>query len=407
MFVLPRSRAPLPRRSNVVNLSAGRLVEQIEADSTRESFNSRLQKAVLPSDGLQPAPAPSSFGATDTSQDPPSAPPRQTSPAARPDNSEIHEARPAAEPTSAASASAVAPSAQPLSRDSSDPGPGSAAAELARKRAEASADRQRVRALIERDRQERQSRAQERQQRSSRDTAPSSLQPNAPRSAADNAGKGAMLQIRLLDGSTMRNRFASNATLQEDVRSWIDKSRPKGEAPYTFKLILTPHPSRTITAAEESQTLHEAGLEPSASLVRRSACACNMDYADSLPKGPRVSEEFLSGIPGRRGKSSHWALAVTVLRLLDHSTGAALGVSGPAGAATRAAERRRFTFRTRSRTAAKGFSNKQQLGELARRPSQRRHTHPHARRWSLAPRRTAVLQWKSGESIVIEKAEAY
>ncbi|RYP63522.1 hypothetical protein DL769_006943 [Monosporascus sp. CRB-8-3] len=77
------------------------------------------------------------------------------------------------------------------------------------------------------------------------------------------------LQVRLLDGSTMRARFPASGTLSGDVRPWIDANRTDdSDAPYTFRVVLTPLPNRAVDAGEETgSTLAELGLTPSATLV--------------------------------------------------------------------------------------------------------------------------------------------
>lgn len=74
------------------------------------------------------------------------------------------------------------------------------------------------------------------------------------------------LQVRLFDGSTMRSRFKTNATLK-DVRKWVDDTRHDGSLPYTFKQVLTPLPNKNIDTTEESKGLGELGLAPSSTLV--------------------------------------------------------------------------------------------------------------------------------------------
>ncbi|KAI1176438.1 hypothetical protein F4777DRAFT_266992 [Nemania sp. FL0916] len=76
------------------------------------------------------------------------------------------------------------------------------------------------------------------------------------------------LQIRLLDGSTMRTRFpASSTTLSSGVRNWIDSERTDGDTPYSFRVMLAPLPNRAISPGEEAETLQTLGLAPSATLV--------------------------------------------------------------------------------------------------------------------------------------------
>jgi len=74
------------------------------------------------------------------------------------------------------------------------------------------------------------------------------------------------LQVRLFDGSTVRNRFSSTDTLK-DVRKWVDETREDGKEAYTFKVLLTPLPSKSIDATDEDKTLRELKLTPSSTLI--------------------------------------------------------------------------------------------------------------------------------------------
>lgn len=76
------------------------------------------------------------------------------------------------------------------------------------------------------------------------------------------------LQVRLFDGSTIRRRFASNETLRDHVRAWIDKEGPDGDKPFTLKQILSPMPNRTISISDEDATLQSLGFMPSATLMK-------------------------------------------------------------------------------------------------------------------------------------------
>ncbi|KAI1824994.1 hypothetical protein F4861DRAFT_218349 [Xylaria intraflava] len=75
------------------------------------------------------------------------------------------------------------------------------------------------------------------------------------------------LQVRLLDGSSIRTRFPSDKTLGRDVRKWIDEERTDGDAPYSFRIVLTPLPNKAIEPQEESGSLLSLGLAPSATLI--------------------------------------------------------------------------------------------------------------------------------------------
>lgn len=83
--------------------------------------------------------------------------------------------------------------------------------------------------------------------------------------------KNCAIQIRLLDGGTIRNHFPPSSTLRTHVRPWIlseEAVGPGGDPPYTFKQILTPLPNRTISISEEEEPLSSLGLMPSATLVK-------------------------------------------------------------------------------------------------------------------------------------------
>ncbi|GLA29519.1 hypothetical protein ACMYSQ_003966 [Aspergillus niger] len=74
------------------------------------------------------------------------------------------------------------------------------------------------------------------------------------------------LQVRLFDGSSVRSSFTPTQTIRNDVRPWLD-SQMEERSPYNLKHILTPLPNRTLTIADEEQTLAELGLGSSANLV--------------------------------------------------------------------------------------------------------------------------------------------
>ncbi|KAE8342902.1 hypothetical protein BDV24DRAFT_129947 [Aspergillus arachidicola] len=75
------------------------------------------------------------------------------------------------------------------------------------------------------------------------------------------------LQVRLFDGSSIRSSFSPWQTIRGDVRPWIDSQPGDEKRPYNLKHILTPLPNRTLTIAEEEQTLAELGLGSTANLV--------------------------------------------------------------------------------------------------------------------------------------------
>lgn len=89
------------------------------------------------------------------------------------------------------------------------------------------------------------------------------------------------IQVRMFDGSTIRNRFPSDQTLRTNVRSWVDKERSDGDFPYTFKQILAPLPSRTLSISEEEESLQSLNLAPSATLVMVPVQGYTAAYAEN------------------------------------------------------------------------------------------------------------------------------
>lgn len=79
------------------------------------------------------------------------------------------------------------------------------------------------------------------------------------------------LQVRLTDGSTIRSRFSAEKDTVREVREWVEatvaESPTVKKGTYTFKILLTPQPSRRIEQAEERKTLGELGLAPSSTLI--------------------------------------------------------------------------------------------------------------------------------------------
>lgn len=92
----------------------------------------------------------------------------------------------------------------------------------------------------------------------------SSLRERKPQAGT---GDHCNLQIRLLDGTTIRNRFTSDATLGSEVRKWVNSTRTDGNTPYSFRVVLIPRPNKIVQPQEELKSLLSLGLSPSATLV--------------------------------------------------------------------------------------------------------------------------------------------
>lgn len=109
--------------------------------------------------------------------------------------------------------------------------------------------------------------------------------------------KDCALQIRLFDGSNIRQRFSSEQTLRSNVRPWIESRRSDGDTPYTFKQILTPLPNRSLSISEEEESLQSLGLSPSATLVMVPVQGYTAAYAGEpgmLSKGVSTGYGLLS-----------------------------------------------------------------------------------------------------------------
>lgn len=127
----------------------------------------------------------------------------------------------------------------------------------ARRKAEAASERERIRARIEADKQERESKRGQSVRKSALET--------SRHSGADTSHM-VSVQVRFLDGTNMRKPFHPTCSIRREVRRWIDERRSESE-PYTLKAVLTPLPSRPVSDFEEKKELRELGLGSSLSLV--------------------------------------------------------------------------------------------------------------------------------------------
>ncbi|KAK1730107.1 hypothetical protein CaCOL14_013133 [Colletotrichum acutatum] len=150
---------------------------------------------------------------------------------------------------------------------------------LKKARQEAADEKARILRKIEDDRAERRAKAAERAALRTQAASPklgevaaaltrsesSSLAPSSSAASGMTA-----LQVRLLDGSTIRSRFPSAKTLGGEVRKWVESELSgsgSGGEPFRFKVVLAPRPSRLIDDTEEGKSLAELGLSPSSTLV--------------------------------------------------------------------------------------------------------------------------------------------
>ncbi|KAK0633611.1 hypothetical protein B0T14DRAFT_507369 [Immersiella caudata] len=150
--------------------------------------------------------------------------------------------------------------------------------QVKRKQSAAREERQRILQAIEDDKAARRARQAEKEAMRKAAAEPEEKQDDVPFAPASplyattgRITEHCALQVRLLDGSTIRSKFSSHDTLK-DVRQWVDDTT-KGDVPggrktaYIFKILLTPLPSKTIDVTEEGKALYDLGLTPSATLI--------------------------------------------------------------------------------------------------------------------------------------------
>jgi hypothetical protein len=152
---------------------------------------------------------------------------------------------------------------------------------LRKKKREEAEELARVKARIEQDRAERKAQAEARktEREQERNTeAQSQTQSRTTTSSRGSQSKTVNLQIRLFDGRTIRSTFPRTATLQSEVRKWVEEEfaklptddpniNNKRLPPFYFRHILPPQPSRELSAGDENQSLGDIDLAPSATLV--------------------------------------------------------------------------------------------------------------------------------------------
>ncbi|KAI1436965.1 hypothetical protein GGR50DRAFT_157273 [Xylaria sp. CBS 124048] len=303
---------PIPKKPTVVVIQNGQLKEYIAAGTSKEEFITRLGKATEMSAAPQAQPAPSSSssvpattaaGIPESEHDAPQ--PSSSNDDFLYDDENDNDIQPTSAPSAPASSStpaqAVLPPPAPVEEEkqASDPEKGKAKAELDEasrvkpdekrtsteqahahevklRRHQEHEERKRILKRIEDDKLARKER--EAMQRRARQSLSANLNNNntedsenpiplSQRVSRPGQGDYCNLQVRLLDGSSIRTRFESDKTIGQDVRNWIDETRTDGDAPYSFRVVLTPLSTRVIKPKEESESLLSLGLAPSATLV--------------------------------------------------------------------------------------------------------------------------------------------
>jgi len=239
----------------------GELQVQLKSDASKEEFINSIRTVLgaeaIPGSSTVPTPTPQT--ATTATTTPPSAKARGKQKATPAQDSQ---AEPSTKSVSAA---------QQAARDA-----------LRRKKKEEAEELARVKARIEADKAARRAQAEarkaEREQEQSYVRLQSQTQPRATPSSRGSQAKNVNLNIRLFDGRTIRSSFPRTASLEKEIRRWVDDEfsrlaqndatmHHKQLPPYYFRHILSPQPSRELSAGDESQELGAIDLAPSATLV--------------------------------------------------------------------------------------------------------------------------------------------
>lgn len=317
--------------------SNGQLREQLSSGVDKDEFINRVRKVL----GAEAIPGP---GATQT---PSATPQAATSPApaqpssedrpATPDSASTTEERipvsPILPPSSKAKGKQkVTPPESKPNVSSTKAAQQSARDALRKKKQEEKEELARIQARIEADKAERRAQAEARKAERERLAESSTTVQNlASTSNKGSQAKDVHLNVRLFDGRTIRSTFSRTAKLQDDVRPWIDKEfEEKAEPneklpPYYFKQILAPLPSRELSAGEESETLGDINLAPSATLVLIPVKGYTEAYSGS--GGGGVVNGVVGGVTGLIGGA--FGLAYSTVGYVGSTLGSFVGYGGP------------------------------------------------------------------------------
>lgn len=314
--------------------------EHLSSGISKDDFVNRLRKL------LGAPPIAGSASSTPTNQ--PTSPPA-TSQA----HSSAERAPPSSAPTVTPSPASISPPTsktkgkQKATEPTQEPQPATATATAAqddaryalrKKKLEEKEELARIKSRIEADKAERKAQAEARKaarEQQKLQSSPTTSTPTPNFQAPSTRGSRSTtvhLNIRLFSGLTIRSAFPRTATLETDVRPWIDReaaSRADLEIPrdtlppYIFKQILAPLPSRELTAGDESQALGDIELAPSATLVLVPVKGYKEAYADGaggiVSGATGVATAIVGGVLG---------LAGSALGFVGSTIGAVVGGGG-------------------------------------------------------------------------------
>jgi hypothetical protein len=262
-----------------VVIQNGQLQVQLKSDATKNDFINSIRRVL----GASPIP-----GSSAASTSPPQAntpEPTDSTASVEAEDDLYGPSEPSIPaPTSNAKGKQRAPDPKPITPSGSvSKAQQEARDALRKKKREDAEELARIKARIEADKAARKVEAElrkaEREKERNKDAAQAVDTPRpVPTSSRGTNSKTVALNIRLFDGRTIRNTFPRSATLQADVRSWVDAEfaklaqddeniNNKQLPPYFFRHILAPAPSRELSAGDEAMELGDIDLAPSATLV--------------------------------------------------------------------------------------------------------------------------------------------
>jgi hypothetical protein len=226
---------------------------------------------------------------------------------------------PPADPSPAEASSTTA--AQQLARDA-----------LRKKKQDEKGELARIQARIEANKAERKSQAEARKSERELQANSASIQTQPTVSTNNRASqaKDVHLNVRLFDGRTIRSIFPRTATLQENVRPWIDEAvaasieNPNEKhPPYIFKQIQAPLPSRELTVGDEGQTLGDIDLAPSATLVLIPVKGFTEAYSGN---NSGIAGGVVGGVTGLVGGA--FGMAYSAVGYVGNALGSVVGYGG-------------------------------------------------------------------------------
>jgi hypothetical protein len=287
---------PIEKAPSFIVIQAGQLREQILSGVSQDEFINRIRKVL----GVAPILGSNSQASNATPQEdtPESQIARETPVAPLPSIRQEPSAKakgkqkatsPAPTPVS------TGPSAQQVARDA-----------LRKKKQDENAELARIQAGIAAAKAERKAQAEGRKADRERlaQTSPTTSSFPPTISTKGSQAQKVHLNVRLFDGRTIRSTFDRTTKLQYEVRQWVDQeftamTEDPNERlpPYYFRQILAPLPSRELSAGDESETLGDIDLAPSATLVLIPV----KGYTEAYSGGSGIMDGVVGGVTGLVG----------------------------------------------------------------------------------------------------------